>query len=443
MSDQDENSDETITMTRDAFEAATGEAVKEAMREARENAKNDDSDPLNFALISDDQLGEQSAAEQVTFDRDYAVRHDLEAMEMSESSGLQLEDGKVQVGEPRDMQGYTGVCIQTYNLLCARVANNYTKAHEIQDRMKDAGMYDEYRQREGLTDNQGVPFLPTAIADRIDVIREQVGVARDLVTVFNLTEGSVKFPGVQSKVDVGAVGEGQQIPGKNFSTEEVELDPKKWGAIHPFSTDLNNEVGAQYVDNLVEAVGTGFAQKEDETVLTADGTGAYHSITGLLNDANVNEFTLPSGSQSFTDMTYDDWLSGMEKVAPALFDSMRSVFHPALRFTFRRMEDNGGYLFPRGSDLPDELEFTEALDGPANDSADNTFGITGDFSYIHMALQRDMTADMLTEGTVQKEDGTDVRLAQQDMVAMRFTSKWDVDRNQLAANAFSKYTTAS
>lgn len=441
--ENDETNTETITMSRDAFEAATGEAVREAMREARENAAEDRSEPVDFALVSADALNEQSSRD-VTFDREYAVRHDLEAMEMSENGGLRVDDaGSIQVGQPRDMQGYTGVCIQTYNLLCARVRRDYDTQHEIVERMSDAGMYDTYREREGLTSNQGVPFLPTAIADRIDVIREQVGVARNLVTVFNLTEGTVKFPGVQSKVDVAAINESSKIPGKNFSTEEVELDPQKWGAIHPFSTELNNEVGAQYVDNLVEAVGVGFAQKEDETVLTADGTASFHGITGLINDGNINEFTLPSGSTSFTDMTYDDWLQGMEKVAPAVYDNMRSVFHPALRFTFRRMEDNGGYIYPRGESLPEELEFTEALTGPDGDGNDTSYGVTGDFGFIHMALQRDVTADMLTEGTVEKEDGTSISLAQRDMVAMRFTSKWDVDRNQLAASAFSKYTTAS
>jgi hypothetical protein len=201
------------------------------------------------------------------------------------------------------------------------------------------------------------------------------------------------------------------------------------------------------VDNLVEAVGIGFAEAEDQTVLTADGTASFHGITGLLEDSNINEFILggnsTSGQTGFRDLTYDDWLKAHEEVDPALYENLRSLYHPFLRFVYRRFQPASNLLYPTNEDLPDSLEFTEALPGPGQSDPDTSFGVVGDFSYVHMAIQREITADMLTEGIVDNQGGSDVNLAQQDAVAMRFTAKWDVDRNALSDSAFTKLTTAS
>jgi hypothetical protein len=420
------------------------EVASEIMEEARENARNDDSDPADVALIADG----EADAENLSGEREYAVRHDFDAMadaETNEDGGLLVENGdSVTVGEPRDMQGYSGVCLQTYKLLEANAARDYQKQHRILRRMERAGWYEG---REGTTGSQGQPFLPVQVADRIDAIRDEVGIMRDLVTVFNLDEGSVKMPGVQGKVPVDAVNENSKIPGKGFTTEKVELDPSKYGAIHPFTTELREEVGAQYVDNLVEAVGIGFAEAEDQTVLTADGTASFHGITGLLNDSNINEFILggssTSGNTGFRDLSYDDWLKAHEEVDPALYENLVSVYHPFLQFVYRRFQPASNLLYPTTEDLPESLEFTEALPGPQSNASGTSFGVVGDFSYVHMAIQREITADMLTEGIVDNSNGNDVNLAQQDAVAMRFTAKWDVDRNALSDSAFTKLTTAS
>jgi len=120
-----------------------------------------------------------------------------------------------------------------------------------------------------------------------------------------------------------------------------------------------------------------------------------------------------------------------------------SVYHPFLQFVYRRFQPASNLLYPTTEDLPDSLEFTEALPGPQQNASGTSFGVVGDFSYVHMAIQREITADMLTEGIVDNESGDDVNLAQQDAVAMRFTAKWDVDRNELSDSAFTKLTTAS
>lgn len=440
-----EGDDEMVTMSREAYEDSVAEAVKAAFEEARDGEADGEGRTVDFNLIDERTL--EDGDETPDYSRQYAVRHDAHDLSITDEDFLRAEgEGEnltVEVGEPRDMQGYTGACIQTYKLIQARASRDYEEQHRLIQRMERAGMYDDYRQKQGTTDNQGVPFLPTAIADRIDAIREEVGVARQLATVFNITEGTIRVPGVQGVIDVSAVNENSDIPGKGFSTENVDLDPEKWGGIHPFSTEMNEEVGAQYVDNVVEAAGIGFAKAEDETVFTADGTASYHGITGLLNDGDINEHTLPSGSTSFTDLTYDDWLQGVEQISPSLYEEVRTFYNPYLQFTFHRFEDNGGHIFPFGTELPDIVEWTEALPGADSDAADTSFGVAGDLSYIHMAVLRDVTVDMLREGTVEDEDGNNVNLALQDMLALRFTARWDVDRNNLSDNAFSKYTTAS
>lgn len=445
MADDEGNSDddgEMVTMSRDAYEDSVAEAVQQAFEQAREKEVGGDGRTVEFNLIDERTKGDEDQTPD--YERQYPVREDAHDLAIRDEDFVsEQEDGSIKVGEPRDMQGYTGACIQTYRLIAARAQRDYERQHELVKKMERAGMYDQYRMRQGTTDTQGVPFLPTAIADRIDAIREEVGVARQLATVFNITEGTLRVPGVQGVIDVSAVNENSDIPGKGFSTENVDLDPKKWGGIHPFTTEMNEEVGAQYVDNVVEAAGIGFAKAEDETVFTADGTASYHSITGLLQDSGIAEHTLSSGSTEFTDLTYEDWLQGIEQVAPTLYDNVASFFNPYIQFTFHRMEDNGGYIYPYGTELPDELEWSEALPGANDSGADTSFGVVGDMSFVHMAVLRDVTVDMLQEGTVKDDQGTDVNLALQDALALRFTARWDVDRNDIADDAFAKYTTAA
>ena len=429
-----------------------GKEVAEQVREQMEGEGTEGESPTaNFMLLSDEQRGLQGdgAADgepELDFSREYDVRHDVEDLSIAEEDFIEEdeESGEIRVGMPRDMQGYTGACIQTYKLLCARTRRDYQEATRIVDRMEQAGMYDEYRRRAGTTDSEGVPFLPTAVADRIDAIREEVGVARDNVTVFNITEGTVKVPGVQGVVEVDAVNENSAISGKSFTTQNVELGPEKWGGIHPFTSEMDEEVGAQYVDNVVEAMGVGFAKAEDETVFTADGTASYHSITGLLEDSSINEFVLASGNTEFDDLGYNAWLDGMKELNPELFAEAQTFFHPFLMFTFHQMTGDGDdILYPFGEDLPEVVEFSEALPGSSNSGADTPFGAAGDLSYIHMAVLRDVTIDILREGIVQNSSGNDVNLATQDAQAIRATARWDVDRNDLSDSAFTKYTTAA
>jgi len=453
MSDSEEQTTEAqpVAEMTEAELRRYGKEVAEQIREQMEGEGTEgDSPTANFMLLSDEQRGLQGdgAAEgepELDFSREYDVRHDVEDLSIAEEDFIEEdESGTVKVGKPRDMQGYTGACIQAYKLLSAQVRRDYQAVNEIVDRMEEAGMYDEYRRRAGTTDSEGVPFLPTAVADRIDAIREEVGVARDNVTVFNITEGTVKVPGVQGVVEVDAVNENSAISGKAFTTQNVELDPKKWGGIHPFTTEMDEEVGAQYVDNVVEAFGVGFAKAEDETVFTADGTASYHSITGLLEDSSINEFVLKSGNTEFDDLEYNAWLDGMKELDPELFAEAQTFFHPFLMFTFHQMTGDGDdILYPFGEDLPEVVEFSEALPGSSSSGADTSFGVAGDLSYIHMAVQRDVTIDILREGIVQNSSGNDVNLATQDAQAIRATARWDVDRNDLSDSAFTKYTTAA
>jgi HK97 family phage major capsid protein len=452
VADSEEKTDTIVEMSKDELRAY-GEEIVDQVREQMEGEGTEGEAPTaNFMLLSDEQRGLQgdgagAGEPELDFSREYDVRHDVHDLTLAreeERGFIEEQDGEVRVGEPREMQGYTGACIQTYKLLCAQVNRDYEEQHRIVDRMERAGLYDEYRSREGTTDSQGVPFLPTAVADRIDAIREDVGVARSNATVFNLTEGTIKVPGVQGVVEVDAVNENSSIPGKDFTTQNVELDPQKWGGIHPFTTEMDEEVGAQYIDNVVEAMGVGFAKAEDETVFTADGTASYHGNTGLLQDANINEYTLSSGKTEFDDLSYNDWLDGMKELDPELFSNAQTFFHPFLMFTFHQMTGNGNtILFPFGEELPDTLEFTEALPGSASSAADTSFGVAGDLSFVHMAVQRDVTIDVLNEGIVENSSGNDVNLALQDAQAIRATARWDVDRNDLSDSAFTKYTTAA
>jgi len=362
-------------------------------------------------------------------------------------------DGDARVNEARDADKY----LQTYRLVNAVWENNADAAREIQERAARMGFYGEDAKRKAekgnmrdvaLTSTGNDAFLPTEVADEIEQIALQVGIfdgsdGEALATVYDIEQGTLRVPGLPGSIDVSAVNEGSEIPGKDFDPESDDLRPKKWGGITGWSNEMTEEVGAQFVENLVEAVGIGFGNAVDETVLIADGTASYHNITGLFNDSNIPKYTIPGGA-NVDDMTYDDVLHVMEVPSPSLYESTRTVFHPSVRFTMRRFTDNGGHIFPISESLPeDEFAFTEGIQNKANTGANEVFGVAGDFSFVTIARIGGVMIDTLTEAQIKEEDGSVFNLATQDGQALRFKKRWNVSHKNKRDQAFKLIETGS
>lgn len=362
-------------------------------------------------------------------------------------------DGDVRVEGPRDEDKY----LQTYRLINAVWEKDDARAREVQQRAMKMGFYGDEAQRKvkkgnardvALTSTGNDAFLPTEVSDEIEQISLQVGIfdgtdGQALATVFDIESGTLRVPGLPGAIDVSAVNEGSEIPGKDFDPESDDLRPKKWGGITGWSNEMTDEVGAQFVENLTEAVGIGFGRAVDETVLIADGTASYHGITGLFNDGNIPKYTVPGGA-NVDDMTYDDVLHVMEVPSPSLYANTRTVFHPSVRFTMRRFTDQGGHIFPISESLPEgEFAFTEGIQNKANTGANEVFGVAGDFSFVTIARIGGIMIDTLTEAQIKDSDGDVFNLATQDGQALRFKKRWNVSHENKRDEAFKLIETGS
>jgi len=259
--------------------------------------------------------------------------------------------------------------------------------------------------------------------------------------VYDLDSGSLRAPFVPGIVDVTAVNEGSEIGGADFDPESVDLRPKKWAGITPWSNEMTEEVGAQFVERLTEAVGIGFGKAVDETVLIADGSATYHGITGLFNDSDIPKHTISSANVD--DMTLNDYRNVEEVPSPSLDENVQVLFHPNVRGTFLRMTDQGGHIFRNRSELPERLAYTEAIQTKGNTGANKVFGVAGDFSYVVIARIGGLMIDTLTEGQIKDAEGDVFNLATQDGQALRFKKRWMVSFKNVDDLAFKRIETGS
>ena len=377
-------------------------------------------------------------------------------------AGTRGQANKPKVTGQRDTDGPDGVNVQTHRLLKSIALRQPVQTEQVQQHMKRAGMYDgaafnkfmgeDVKDSNGerainLTSSEGQPFLPTTVDNRIEEIRENFGAMRQVCTVFDFSAGSHKVPNVSGRPKVFAVNEGSPIKARKATWGSVTLDPFKWGLIVPYSSEMNDEVGAQWVAKSTEQAGRSFAEMEDETVLIADGTAAYHSLTGIIAGlAGVVQHTLPTGDTSFNDWSYAQGIEAM-KVTPAGNRSMGAhVLHPDMQLVMATFVDPANqYIYPPNTEperLVRRVVYTEAMPDITDDAVSTNFHAFGDFSFVTMGFQRGVTAKLLDQATIlDTDDTTEIHLGASDSLAIRFTARWDVKIGLPAA--FSKSRTAA
>jgi len=355
----------------------------------------------------------------------------------------------------RDTDGPDGVNIQTHRMLKQIALRNDQGRRDVQAHMERAGMYEGAAWGEqmgekraiSLTSSEGAAFLPTSVDNRIEEIREQFGAMRQVCNVFNFSSGSHKIPNTSGRPKVFAVNEGSDIKMRKATWGSVTLDPLKWGLIRSYSSEMNDEIGSQWVSKVTDQVGRSFAEMEDETVLIADGTATYHSLDGIIAAlASVVQYTMSAGNTSFNDWTYSDGIEAM-KVSPAgNRNTGTHVLHPDMQLVMATFADPGNaYLYPVNEEptrLVRPVVYTEAMPAIGADAISTNFHAFGDFSFVTMGFQRGVDVKLLDQATIlDTDDSTAIRLGSTDALALRFTSRWDV-KIGLAA-AFTKSRTAA
>ena len=404
-----------------------------------------------------------------------AINEDLSRRERQHELDKQLEERTpVQTVEPGEQapapQARAGTdrgaemrfATNALQLLRGIAIGNADQVRQAQSALAADGHYgDEARQAmesraagdyySTLVDADGAILLPTQVAQDIDRIGEQVGVVRSLCTTFTHIVGELRVPGATGTITASAIAEGGSFTASMRALQAVLLNPKKWGALLPWTYEANAEAGPRILEDAEWGIAQAFERARDNAVVNGDGTAAFNGIDGVLsaNRGSVGSYVLGAGAVSMDDITADD-VHLMRRGIPPVLRSMASyLFHPDMEPKLRTLKDgNGQYIYAYNGDTGvatlggRPVDYTEVLPAIGDDAPSLKFGIYGAWKMFKIAIGEGMSSEQLREAQIPDADtGATINLATQDLRALKVREFFDADCN--FEEAFTVATTAA
>lgn len=334
------------------------------------------------------------------------------------------------------------------------------RAQAIKDAQKElykGGHYGGFRASveafSTLTDPDGGIFLPTSISDQIMEIEREFGAfpANAMRVPLSVGGGRQILPNLLGEITFHAVNQGSEANASRFTFNGLVLEDRKWMAFIPWTNEMGAAAGERLVELIMRKLGEASAGIKDDTVINADGTSTYHGFTGLINrsddagEAYVRKSTAATGNTSFDSIDEDDFLNATLDVAPLIRSAGIYVLHTDWRVRLAKIKDNDGRpLYLSGGAISRSSEnnwtiyghrvvFTEKAPNTDGTSAD--YGIFCNANYLAFGDVGMFSAEELSEATIKDENGNNIRLASQDMRAMRVKEFFDVEFSQLTISS--------
>jgi hypothetical protein len=219
-----------------------------------------------------------------------------------------------------------------------------------------------------------------------------------------------------------APGEIKDKPLGVLAWEGVDVVAEEVAVIVPIAISTlqdTEDYGVSVVPTISEQVVGAFQEVIDSAIFFGVNTPFTGNLaTGLVGNANVQSVTWDgSAGTSFYEaineaMSYVE-ASGYQPTAILGGPSLNSAYRGSITTLGINVADQGEI-----GALPRHIDLT----GGFNEST--AFAIVGDFRYLVYSIREGMTMRLLTEATLIDSDGTTrYNLAQQDMVAFRFTMR--------------------
>lgn len=317
---------------------------------------------------------------------------------------------------------------------------------KLQSEARAAGDY-----YSSVVDADGAFLLPTKVRDQIDRKIGEFGAIARIADVWAETEGIIRVNGSSGSLKASAVAEGGVITSNKRAFRAVELYPKKWAQIIPWTFEIELRQGQKVLEDINAALAMGFANAMDDAAINGAANAASNSIAGLFHSTRtgLGSVTVGTGDGEFSDIGPDQIVLARNEVAPEFRRNLTYVFHPDMEAIFlTRKNDNGQYLFDYTTvDGVQTLKgipvvYTQALPSLATEAQEGLpFGLLGNFSLWKVATGGGIFADMLREGVVEDADtGDDFNLATQDGKALRAKQLFDMDTN--FEEGFMKFVTS-
>jgi len=285
------------------------------------------------------------------------------------------------------------------------------------------GMQTKYIGQQSSPDSDGGYLIPPAeFVAEVRRLEETYGVARANARIRFTDRTSVQIQKKASGVTLYDTDELEVKTLTKMTFERVTIPLRKWAGISIIPDELEEDVAVSLFNELTTDFARANARKQDEIMFT-DAT------SGIINDVNAPVQVVGT---TFASLDFDSLNEAMYKVATPVISTGMFFFHPTMLGVIQRIKDNednyilqpgangmaGGTLWGRPYVLTDVLP-------SVTESANNTdFMVYGDPKQFEMVIRKNLTMEVLREGTVGSGENA-VNLASQDAKALRAVSRMD------------------
>jgi len=284
---------------------------------------------------------------------------------------------------------------------------------------------DSSKVKELTTGDAGQYIVDSELSAEIRHLQTEYGVARREFFATPLSKNSYEANALVTDVSVSWVDEGGVIPTVSVVLDQEELKLKKLAAIAAVSRELLEDQEVDLLSFIAGRVAEGFAKAEDEAFFNGDGTGTYGSFTGLLQNTDVEDVSMPS------DLTVAKIYEMIDELPAGAHSNAKFYFHRSWLSEIRQLQDGDGrYIYnnplatsgvPTLAGYP--VVLVEAM--PSTSSDDDGVMLFGDLRRSSiLGFRNGISVDRSNSAVVRNTaDNDDVNTFTTDREAIRWISR--------------------
>lgn len=173
-----------------------------------------------------------------------------------------------------------------------------------------------YATQNETTPTDGGYLVPPQFENAVIVYREQVGVARRLARVIQMSSDTWTGMKQTSGTTVYYPGEEGAITASDANFSRYTLTAKKRAILSYVSSELRDDAVVSVMDLLASDMGHQFALKEDQEFVTGDGTSTYGGVTGVRPAVIAATASVATAvDDTWGELTLADHFSAMSKLS--------------------------------------------------------------------------------------------------------------------------------
>lgn len=317
------------------------------------------------------------------------------------------ENEKKMDASPFEHKGYTPEQIAKMNRLEKGAA--FIKAVY----KKDFATLENLSTKTGMvegTDSQGGYLVPEEVAAEVDRIIEDFGFIRKMARRLPMSRDTLNVPNLATAMTVSVPGEATAQTDGSPVLGNTALVAKTVVGLAIVSKELLQDAVVDTAKLIFELAGEAIAGYEDSQGLT--GTGS--PFTGVLGNSSVTVVTMPSGEDTFAEVTLNDLRDLVSQIKSGALSKSVFVMHRANWGIIQKITENsqhittfqnpivsginGGFVVPAGYLWGFPVYCNDKM--PSTTAVSTKFIIFGNFDYFYLGNRSQMTMDISDSATV-------------------------------------------